>query len=503
MGIGIWSWRLAPFVAALCAAAASPLSATDANGPPETVIAQLRELGAAANHNDCKGVLHIGEPLLSQKSAGLPADAEAATYELVANCAYSEGAKQKAYDYALRGSRLAESADDLWHLRLFLENQAKNFGAAVATVEEMSAGRGAALNSTPMGWFWELHRDLKAEGARDLRTRLLKVLAADSYLPEESSGDAQGLHYQYAIMLAEGHDTAGARAMLRGIKDPGLLTEGLFDPRLRGFLPAGLDLRASTEAQLTIDREARARYPDRLDPILKLTSNLRRLGRPQEALTLLQSVEREVDDPAAFKDRDQKLPWYWDELGRTYVALGRYDDAVAAFRKGIAAGESSGLNVSQTINLADAQIQFGRGDEALKTLSGFDDPKREASPFGLMEMHLARGCAQAMAGHAGTVAADLDYAKAHEKDDPEALGNLYLCLDRMDDAAASFIRRLDDLDLRSATLKQLSDYEDRPANVPSSPFEIRLKTLKERVDVRAAIERAGGTRHIPLQPPDL
>jgi tetratricopeptide (TPR) repeat protein len=335
------------------------------------------------------------------------------------------------------------------------------------------------------------------------RKRLLKLLAADAFAPVESSGDAQGLHYDYAKLLADEGDADGARAMLSGLKDPGLLAAALFDPHLRAFLPKDFDLRASAEAELALDRELSARHPDRLDPLLSVASDLRRLGRPGEALAILQAASSKIGDKAAFTDRDDKLSWYWDGLARAYVALGRYDDAISAFRAGAALRENGQPNVSQVINLAHTQNRFGHGEDALKTLSLFDDPKQPLSPYGMMEMRLARGCAQAVSGHAAAGAADLAYAVAHEKDHPEALGDLYLCLGRMDEAAASYIRLLDDPDRRSAALRQLSDYDAPPVAIPPTPFGARLEALKARPDVKSAIARAGGLRRIPLQIDDL
>jgi tetratricopeptide (TPR) repeat protein len=493
------NWRSRGLTAVVLAAAASGLALSPAAADDAS---DLRAFGVAVQRDDCAAVLKRGEPLLAP-GRRLPAELESPVYETVVGCAYRRGSKQKAEDYAIRGSRLESASDDLWRLRLGLELDEKQLDAAVATVEEMSQGRGAALNKIPITWLRQLGDQLREGQRTEERKRLLKILSADAYAPEESVGDAQGVHYDYAVLLAEEGDAAGARAMVRTLTDPGLLAEMMFDPRFRGILPADLDLRSVAETQLTREKEAAARHPDRLDPLINAAIDLRRLGRPQESLTLLQSVSGQIEDKTAFKDRDDKLPWYWDALARTYVALGRYEEAVAAFRKGIAVGEREGLNVSQTINLAHAQVQFGHGEDALQTLSGFDDPKRQASPYGLMEMHLARGCAQAAAAHPGAAAADLAFARAHEKDHPEALADLYLCLGNMDEAAAAFIRRLQDPDRRAQALKQLSDYEERPSSMPAPLFERQYKALKARPDVRAAIEQAGGLRRIPLQPDDL
>jgi tetratricopeptide (TPR) repeat protein len=488
--------------AALLLLALGTGSATPAHAAPAGVdgraVQTLQAIDAAIKANDCPKVVKLGEPLLKRQGGKLSAELEAALDTIVAGCAFEAGAKDKAYAFALQGTRLDESPDELWRLRLSIELDTKKLAAAVATVEAMSQGRGAALDGAPMQWLFELDRDLKEAGLKSERKRLLRILTADAYAPTETLGDAQAFRYTYAKLLAEEGDGAGARAMLATITSPYLLTDVLFEPRLAALFPAGLDLRAATEAALAKDRALAERYPDRLGPIVGAAGDLRLLGRSQEALDLLQPALARAADKEAFADAEDKLPWAWDGAARANTQLGRYEEAAKAFAAGAALGESGMLNVSQVINLAHLQVRFGHPRDALKTLAVFDDPKRQASPFGDMEMRLARGCAHAAAGNAQAAAADLAYAEAHAKDHPAALGYLYLCLDRIDQAAAFFIQRLDDPDKRGEILRDFSDYDPPPRPVPAQ-FGGKVEAVKARADVKAAIARAGGLRRIPLQ----
>jgi tetratricopeptide (TPR) repeat protein len=216
----------------------------------------------------------------------------------------------------------------------------------------------------------------------------------------------------------------------------------------------------------------------------------------------MRSVVARSDFATAFKDADRKLPWAWDEIARASEALGLYEDAEKAFATGAALHEEGSANVSQIINLAHLQVRFGHPEDALKTLVVFDDPARKASPYGILEMHLARGCANAAAHHDPAAAADLAFAAAHPGDHPQALGLLQLCLGRMDDAAAFFIGGLEDPNRRVRMLQTLSDYDPSPATLPPS-FGAKLTIIKARADVKAAIARAGGIRRIPFQEGDL
>jgi tetratricopeptide (TPR) repeat protein len=463
-------------------------------------LKRLQRIDAAYKAQDCKTVVQLGAPILdSKRGTGLPSDLEAVLYDLVVGCEAELGSNDAYYAHALRATAIEESSDYLWRARLAGELQKDKYEAAVATVDAMSQGRGAALNAIPISWMGQLDRHLKDSGRTDLRRRLLKLLSGDSYAPGEAYGPPDGFRYSYATLLAEAGEREAARAMVAALDSPYTLQEASLDIRLRGFLPAEPDIRAATERSLVRLREAIARHPDRLGPIVLAANDLRQLGRPAEALQLLGSATGRIDDPNAFTDWAEKHNWWWDEVGRAHSALGHYAEAVEAFGKGAATGEDGQLNVSQVINLAEVQNSFGRGEEALKTLAVFEDPKRKGSPYGEMEMRFARGCAQALAGRHGGSAADLAFARAHETDHPEALSNLLLCLGDMDGAAAAFIRRLDDPDRRAGALLQLSDYDPAPAPRPADPVEARLPALKARADVKAAIARAGGIRRFRVQ----
>lgn len=462
------------------------------------LVQTLDAMDAAARSGDCDKVEALGAPLAGARSGKVGAQLQVAVLTASAQCEYAAGAKEKAYTRASQGTASAESPDELWRMRLWLEIDARRYAAAVATVEAMGAGRRAALNTVPLPWLHKLNREMKEAGLTAERKRLLSVLTSNGYAPVETTGDAGFFHYAYAELLAEEGDAAGARIALASVIDAGLLLGAVLDARLAPLLPAGFDLRAAAEAALVRDRTLAAQNPRRLDPLTAVAADLRRLGRPQEVLDLLQPILAARDGGRAYTDARQKLPWVWDEVGRANEMLGRYDEAVRAFQAGAALGEDGRPNVSQAINLAHLQLRFGHPADALKTLAVFDDPKRLASPYGYMEMRLARGCAGAAAGRTAAAAADLAYAEAHAKDHPDALGYFYLCLDRMNDAAAFFIRGLDDPEQRVHMLRLLSDYDPPPAPVPP-PFGGKLEALKARSDVKAAIARAGGPRRIPLQ----
>jgi tetratricopeptide (TPR) repeat protein len=481
-------------VAALALASAGG-AAPKAGNALETVQRML----AAGQKGDCKTAAALGGPLLDRKAAGLPSEMVPLLYELIVGCEVQIKAVDTGYRHALAGTRLDDSTDRLWQMRLLIELTKPDYPASIATLEAMTQGRGAALNSFPAELIWELNREVKDKGDKPLQRRLLKVLASDAYYPDEAYGEADEFRLSYAAILVEAGDQAAARPVVAGIAAPGSLARAMVDPRLRALVPANADVRAATEASLVRHRQAIGRYPDRLGPLIAAASDLRILGRAGEAVELLETARSRIADKQAFSDRDKMLNWWWQGLASSHTRLGHYEPAMAAYRSGAAETEMGDLNVSQVINMAETQLYFRRPQDAVKTLAAFDDPAREGSPFGEMQVHWTRGCALALSGQRGKADADLAYVKAHEKDAPGALSDLLLCLGDVDAAAASYVRRLRDPEQSVRALLALSDYDDPPPGRPTSPFEPAFQAMKKRPDVVAAAQAAGGTRRFNVQ----
>lgn len=498
------NWGQAARALLAAGAVAAAASGAAAAKPAQVGVREtLLQIGAAAGKRDCKAVMRLGEPLLDRRAASVPAEILPAMYEVIAGCEVQANALDKAAAYARAGSDLEGSSDNLWQLRFLTELGREDWAASVAALEAMQQGRGAALNGLPSEAVWELYRRVKDKGDKPLLRRLLKVAASDDYYPDDNYGPADELRLKYAGLAAEGGDSAEARAAVARVRSPRGLVRAMLDPRLAGFVPAGTDVRAAAEAVLGVRRQLIGRYPDKLGPVVEAAGDLRLLGRPKEALALLESVRAQVGNPEAFTDRERALPWWWQGLASGHVALGEYEAAMTAYRGGAAVTEMGQLNVSQVINMAQTQVDFGKPAEALKTLAAFDSPDRRGSPFGEMQLHWTRGCAYHLTGDAGKAATELAYVKAHEKDAPGALSDLLLCMGDMDGAAASYIRRLADPDQRVDVLIALSDYDDPPVQTPEGPVAAALEKLTARPDVAAAVKAAGGARRFNVQEGEL
>jgi tetratricopeptide (TPR) repeat protein len=202
--------------------------------------------------------------------------------------------------------------------------------------------------------------------------------------------------------------------------------------------------------------------------------------------------------PKAFADQPDFVNWWWNERAYVYQYLGDYPHVLESFRAGIAAGERGQPNVSQLLNLAEAQIRFKHYDDALATLApAASGPNR--SPYGDMVYHEVHGCAAFKAGKKDIAAPDIAYVRAHEKDGRIAAQALLSCIGDTDGAIALLLRRLDDPDDRIRALRELSDYVPDPAARPLWPGAEKWKQTKARPDIKAAAAKAGGTLTFPFR----
>ncbi len=452
----------------------------------------LAHISVAAETGDCDTLLKRAEPLVDARARPLPGELKAELFELIASCHRDAKRNDRAYAAALRGTALADSTARLWFLRLGIEGEMKRYDAIVATLEAMTQGQSAALNDIQTVWIWGLLREMEQEGAKEARLRALKLLASDSYAPAEEFGSNDDFRFAYVRQLLEAGDPAAAGPVVRTLEAPHNIAAASLDPRIRGDLPSA-DVGAAAAKRLARHREWIAREPDRLRPLIAAATNLRQLGRAGEALELLRSAEPRLDKLSAAEDADH-VNWWWNELARTYEALRRTDEAIDAYRRGMAASEGGLPNVSQLINLALAQNRFGRPADALATLAVRDLSSSGASPYGIMLYRRARACAHHLLGRGGEASADVEYIRSHEKDAPGAVTELFLCLGDMEAAAESAIRRLDDPKLRAEMLLELSELELEPPPLPTDKIALNFELMRARPDVKAAVARAGGTR---------
>lgn len=465
----------------------------------EAVADAMPRLQASMNGNDCDGAMKLVSRLLARKDfATLEAGRQAPLLMAAVLCEGRGKQLEPALDHARMLTALPAAPQVAWRMRYGLELDSNRDHDALATLEAIQRQTPAAFDGFKSDWIFTLARRLSAEADPSAYRRLLVLMTDPKFAPAKDDPSYEGYRLRYARMLAKDGDKDGATAQLAQIQDARRLLDASLDPTLRAALPAGFDVRAAYERQAAdLEKRSLAR-PALLDLPIQLAATQRTLGQPEKALATLEAARPEGALAKQFSDRADQINWWWDGLARTYEQLGRYENAVDAYRHAISLGEMGSANVSQSINLAYLHTRFGHPQDALAVLEPFASGQLRASPYGMMEYRLAHGCAAQALGRQDLAAADLAYAEAHGSDHPDALTDLQLCLGQTDAAAATMIARLDDADLRVEALERLSEYRAPPANVSANPFNVRMQALSARADVQAAIARAGGIGHFDI-----
>lgn len=468
--------------------------------PSSAASAELDRLIDAYLEEDCPAVLASVTRLKRTPDYRRDDELRRTTLSFSALCLDEAGDKNAAYAEARQAMEIAGTNNVNWGVLLDGQSRTKNWPALVASLEAIAKDQPLMLNQLPLAWLNYVDLQLRRANQTALRRRYLALFADSSYWPDEPGGSTEGFRFRYAVLLADAGEQEKANAIARLLTNPSLLISLSLDPRFRPVFGDDLDLRAVTERYLTQLRTQVGRFPNAIRPVIDVAEYQRLLGRPQDALATLRALEPAIKGDTPLSDRDDNVIWWWDQMSRAHHAAGDVPAAIATLRTASAIKEGNAVNVSQTINLANLQLTTGDPAGAMATLKPLDGAgDGTASPYGVMQVVGVRGCASHRLGQQAVADADLAYARSHSSDAPSTFTMLQLCHGDLDGAAASMIARLENKDQRHGALEELSTFDAPPNTLPRDSVDLALATLRTRPDVKAAAQKAGGTRHFNIQ----
>jgi tetratricopeptide (TPR) repeat protein len=484
-----------PMIAGLALAPCAALAAA-----PATPAEALDQITALARARHCDQALAL---LASPAVAGLidtATDPQKITADQIGMvCAQQTAQPTLALKYASAGTALPDAPVQLWGGRLALEWATGDHARAIASLESIGALSPGVLNQIDADWLAFVYRSLQAQGEDALRQRLVKRLAAPDYVPADIGRSADGYRYEYAGMQAQAGDMAGAGATFAAIDTPSLLMRATLDPRLRAQVPPGFDALAAVRLRQQRFRAIVAAWPGMVAPALALADTYANLDDGQGMLAVLEPVRPGKDHPALVATRGDVYRW-WHALEEAYTLLGRYDDALAAIRQSMAAGEVNAGNASELLQLGALHLRFGHPAEALTAMAPLAGTAGGLSTERETFLRKLRGCAAFMTGKAEVAEADLAWLRAHRRENPGNFFALLLCMRHDDEAAAIAIGDLADPDKRAVRLLAFSSFAALPATYPPDWYRDGVARLATRADVQAAVAKAGGAGHFNIPP---
>lgn len=339
-------------------------------------------------------------------------------------------------------------------------------------------------------------------GDAELSTRLLRAVTTLRWTGEDGLRLARNdWSRRYADRLLAAGDTAGAAAALSEVTSVDVLMGIAEDRRYEALWPSmeadgRFSWRRLLERNLKTVTE-RAGSDDRLGDLDLRVRLLSGLGRYDEAIRLGQAARKRMKTGEVFTDQDTRANWLLDGLAAALLEDGQAREAEAVYLEAMAAGEAAGEDlVSQRINWAGTLLLLDRPADALALID--DQPRDSASPYGLMWVDATRVCARASLGRDGAEPV-LASMRARDTDNMDAMTQALICLDRQDEAAALYIRRLTDPDLRAGALADFRETRDRPPRSAwGREYSRRLKLVLARPDVRKAFDAVGRVLVLPV-----
>jgi hypothetical protein len=403
------------------------------------------------------------------------------------------GKAAEGHPLLVRSSALPEATGDDWLGRLNAARMLDKQEDAVESLTQLARRWPAKLGELEEPVVWQVVRFAKYGPPGTSR---LYGLLDSLYVAKWTVGDGtepSNLWRDLAALELEGNQVNRAQEVVSRVQSPHVVVSMRVDKRfdaLRERAPQAFDVDAAVANDLALRRASVERSPRSLDAIVQLTYSMLSAGLYEELLAMTADIISKVQSAPAkdapYDDMD-KLIWILDNRARALAATQRWSEAEAEVRDAANRKENGQRNVSNIINLAWFYAEANRNDEALAVLLDLG----EMSPYGHMQMHGARYIAALQKGDAVIAGESLEYLDKHRKDSLDMWQWTLVRANRLDEAAALLIERLRDPVLRNDALCDLQDYTDPPQLPQRALWVERWVQIRNRPDVRSAIDAVG------------
>jgi len=325
--------------------------------------------------------------------------------------------------------------------------------------------------------------------------------------------------FDYAVMSVNRGDIENLKEVILSFTEPGVILRVRVDRRFDevrkdGDLEAILDLENANNKYIAKLEDLLAENPQFAYGHVLYSKALTGAWRFEEALDAIEPIAWKVRIPIVnkyFVDLDSNKNWVLETYAAAIWREKYPEQSEDMFIEAFQVPENGEKNVSQQINLASRILYGGNLELALALAQDLLDSNANTSPYGAMWVYTVLVCGNALSETPQDFSQSMAYLIAHERDNPGALIQAFLCTNEMDAAARLMIRRLESLDKRTNALLYMqytkSDWEtERRAHVHKALAELspghmlwhRLDELRERTDVVGAANRVGRIEVVPL-----
>jgi tetratricopeptide (TPR) repeat protein len=333
----------------------------------------------------------------------------------------------------------------------------------------------------------------------DLALRALQRITGFAWKDPESRQAARNeWAMAYGWQLGDRGKTAEAAKAVAEADEPRVLMYVAADRRFEGAWssPDRFNWTALEEARLARARTEMDAAPERLSPVHDVLSSLRALGRYDEAIQIGQAFRARLQDGEAFDDREEQGDRILVDLADSLLDTGDVKEAEAVFIEAIGPEDGGDRSTDARMSWAGRLLDLARPRDVLKVLAGLD--LDYVTPYGEAWIDAQKTCAW---NDVDPKAAEplLDSLRKRRDENPGALSEALICMNRLDEAAALLIWRLQTPEHRAGALDPFWSARPPPVLTPwLAEFNRRRLSLQTRPDVQAALAKVGRPVTTPL-----
>jgi tetratricopeptide (TPR) repeat protein len=307
--------------------------------------------------------------------------------------------------------------------------------------------------------------------------------------------EPSGIWQDLALMLLEQNRLTEAIEVSTRVTDEYSVVSMRADRRFDAITaanPAQFDVDAALKRDLEHFQSAAERAPKSLTPKRAVVDLLIEEQHYGAALAAADGVVAEIrarsDAKLWYDDFDDEYAWVLDSRSRALRRLGRWDEGLDQLAAASWVLEKNGKNVSQVINLGELYCDLGKPKEALGTLVRLGT---DMSAYGRMQEASVRLDAAVQLGDTEQTDKWLAFTKEHRVDAPRTYEDALLLTGDVESAAKWLIERLNDKDVRSATLLSIQNYAVPLLTPRQAELDKRRRAVIAWPDVQAEIAKVG------------
>ncbi len=339
------------------------------------------------------------------------------------------------------------------------------------------------------------------------KAALLESLFKDNWQPTNPFLSIDAFRFDLVRYRLEKDQITDAALIAKQITDPLVLSQMAVDKRFDAITqasPGDFDIAKAESRHAENLAHDSAANPALLIGINERAMDFLRQSKADDALKLLDDAIAKATPTdggkSPYSDAPDQLTWAMNTRGIALAQLGRSDESLQIMIRAARRPERGGVNVSQAINLGDSYYSLGRPQEALDAVE--DVQSGAISGYGAMQYQNVLACAYAQNGDKAGYAKAMDFMKAHASDSWHAYVQSQLCGNDIDGAAQSYIRQLQDPEMRNGALMDLQNFaEPQTLQAFETELERRWKLVQARADVKAAANKVGRIESFPIQGP--